>query len=82
MRLAVLAAFAALFASSAAASSVTSTITGVDETARVLTLADRSTMVMGSEVDMSVLRSGARVTILAEMDEDGFAPATRVILVD
>lgn len=82
MRLVALAAVAALAATSATAGSVTSTIAAVDAKSRIIHLADHTSMLMGPEIDIAALAPGARVEIFAELDEDGFSPASRVVTLD
>lgn len=78
MRLLVLAAAAALVAGTASAASLTSTIAKIDTKNRVLYLSDRTAMIVGAEVDLTQLRPAMRVQITANMDEDGFSPASAV----
>lgn len=61
-----------------AADSVTSTVTSIDSKARVLTLADRTLMTLGKDVDIDAVKPGMKVIVFAKLDEDGYAPATAV----
>lgn len=58
---------------------VTSTVVSVDAKTRTLLLADRTRMTVAADVDMSAAQPGARVTVVAAIDEDGFAPARAVL---
>jgi hypothetical protein len=79
MRKIAFAAFAVCFVTPAfAADSVTSTVTSVDTKARVLTLADRTLMTVGQDVDLTTVRPGTKVVVFAKLDEDGYSPATAV----
>lgn len=79
MRKIALAAFAAFFVTPAfAADSVTSTVAAVDTRSRVLTLADRTMMTVGTDVDLNAVKPGMKVVVFAKLDEDGYSPATAV----
>ena len=79
MRKIAFAALAALLVTPAfAADSVTSTVTAVDSKTRVVTLADRTLMTVGSDVDLNAVKPGMKVIVFAKLDEDGYSPATAV----
>lgn len=76
------AAAALLIQPAVAADSVTSTVTAVDTTARVLTLSDRTLMAVGKDVSLDAVKPGTKVVVFAKLDEDGYAPATAVTLAE
>ncbi|MEM7499575.1 MAG: hypothetical protein AAF371_16490 [Pseudomonadota bacterium] len=74
----VASALLAAIAVPAAAKSVDSRILEIRSAERVLVLADRTEMIVAEGVELSTLKSGDAVRVVAEVDEDGFEPATAV----
>jgi len=61
-----------------AADSVTGVIAAIDTENRVITLEDKTEMIVGKDVDLSSVKVGDKVTIATKLDEDGHAAATAI----
>ena len=72
------AAAAVLACTPALAGSVTGNVVSVDTAARTVTLGDQTVMIIAPEVDLSGVKPGQKVTIIAKEDDNGFSPATAI----
>jgi len=77
-KIALMAAAAVLFVSPALAGSVTSTITAIDTQHRAVILEDKTIMLVDDSVDLAAVNVGMKVTIEANVDEDGYSRATAI----
>lgn len=78
LRTLVLAISAVTIAAPAIADTVTSRIVKVDADKRVITLADKTIMVVGKDVDLSTVPTGQPVTLSTSIDENGFTPISSI----
>ena len=77
-KFALMTAAAVLFAAPALAGSVTATIAAIDTHHRAVILDDKTIMLVDDAVDLAAISVGMKVTIEANVDEDGYSRATAI----
>ncbi|HSF95532.1 MAG TPA: hypothetical protein VLA52_10955 [Thermohalobaculum sp.] len=60
------------------AAGLTSRVVTIDDAKRTLVLADKTVMIIGKDVELGAVKPGMTVAITANMDEDGYSPATAI----
>lgn len=64
--------------SAMAADAVVATVVTVDTKQHTVVLGDQTVMQFSKEVDLSHITPGMKVAVTAELDEDGYSPATAI----
>ena len=77
-KIGLIAAAAVLFVTPALAGSVTATVAAVDTKHRAVILDDKTIMLVADEVDLAAVKVGMKVTVEANVDEDGYSRATAI----